>query len=135
VQAILFWAGAFVLASTVLRQFDETLSLVAMLLALAGLVAFGGFEPQVRWKRWRWEVRPEAIDIRQGVLVVRRTLIPLVRVQHVDTTRGVIEQALDLATVVIHTAAGSHKIPLLDEGDADELREHIAELARTADEP
>jgi hypothetical protein len=38
---------------------------------------------------------------------------------------------LDLATVVVHTAAGSHTIPYLSPGDADELRDRIAALART----
>ena len=46
-----------------------------------------------------------------------------------------VEQSLDLATVVVHTAAGSHTIPLLTERDAAELRDRIADLARTADEP
>ena len=56
--------------------------------------------------------------------------MPWVRVQHVDTRRGVLEQALHLATVVVHTAAGAHHIPLLAEREADALRERIA---RTAD--
>ena len=42
----------------------------------------------------------------------------------------VLEQALDLSTVVVHTAAGSHTIPLLPRAEAEELRERIAGLAR-----
>jgi len=61
--------------------------------------------------------------------------VPMTRVQHVDTTRGILEQTFSLATVVVHTAAGSHEIPLLSIPDADELRERIADLARTVDEP
>ena len=91
--------------------------------------------PSLRWRHWRWEVRPEVIDIRHGTFTIRRTLVPMLRVQHVDSTRGVVEQALDLATVVVHTAAGSHKIPLLSVTDAAEVRDRIADLARTGDEP
>jgi membrane protein YdbS with pleckstrin-like domain len=58
----------------------------------------------------------------------------MLRVQHVDTTRGLLDQALGLATVVIHTAAGQTTIPALDEGDAGRLRDRIAALAQTADE-
>ena len=68
---------------------------------------------ELRWRRWRWDVRPDAIDIQHGTLTIRRTLVPMMRVQHVDTTRGILEQAFSLATVVVHTAAGSHRIPLL----------------------
>ena len=75
--------------------------------------------PELRWRRWRWDVRPDVIDIRHGTFTVRRTLVPLERVQHVDTRRGLLEQALDLATVVVHTAAGSHTIPMLGDADAE----------------
>jgi len=89
--------------------------------------------PELRWRRWRWEVREHEIDLQRGIIVVRRTLIPMARVQHVETERGLIGQALGLATVEIHTAAGSHEIPLLTDFDAGMLRSRIAELARTDD--
>ena len=89
--------------------------------------------PELRWRRWRWEVREHEIDLQRGILVVRRTLIPMARVQHVETERGLIGQALGLATVEIHTAAGSHEIPLLRDHDAGMMRARIAELARTDD--
>ena len=63
--------------------------------------------------RWRWDIRDEGIDIQHGTLAVSRTLVPWVRVQHVDTQRGVFEQMFGLSTVVVHTAAGGHTIPLL----------------------
>jgi uncharacterized protein len=90
--------------------------------------------PELRWRRWRYEVRDEEIDLRHGTVTITRTLVPMLRVQHVDTTRGPLDQALGLATVVIHTAAGQTTIPALDESDAGELRDRIAALARTADE-
>jgi uncharacterized protein len=88
--------------------------------------------PELRYRRWRWDVRPDVIDIQHGTFTVRRTLVPLERVQHVDTKRGVLEQVLDLSTVVVHTAAGSHTIPYLGDFDASELRDRIASLARNA---
>jgi uncharacterized protein len=96
--------------------------------ALALVVAL--IEPGLRWRRWHWDVRESEIDTEHGILVVRRTLIPMPRVQHVETTRNVLEQAMRLATVRIHTAAGGHTIPLLDERDAERLRDRIAGLAR-----
>ena len=87
--------------------------------------------PRLRWSRWRWDVRDEGIDIQHGTLTIRRTLVPWVRVQHVDTRRGLFEQSFGLSTVVVHTAAGSHTIPLLPAPEAETLRERIAGLART----
>jgi uncharacterized protein len=90
--------------------------------------------PELRWSRWRYEVRDEEIDLRHGTLTITRTLIPMLRVQHVDTTRGPLDQLLGLATVVIHTAAGRTTIPALDDEYAGRLRDRIAALARTADD-
>jgi uncharacterized protein len=104
-------------------------------LPLAALVAGMPLVPELRWRRWRWEVREHEVDLQRGLLVVRRTLIPMARVQHVETERGLLEQWLRLATVEIHTAAGSHTIPLLTDLDAGQLRARIAALARTEDEP
>jgi membrane protein YdbS with pleckstrin-like domain len=114
---------------------DGVLALLVRLVPLAGLIVGVAAVPAMRWRRWRWDVSPEAIDIRHGTVTVRRTLIPMPRVQHVDTTSNLLEQQLGLATVEIHTAAGSHKIPLLSTNDAGVLRDRIAALAANADEP
>jgi membrane protein YdbS with pleckstrin-like domain len=90
--------------------------------------------PRLRRARWRWDINDEGIDIQHGTVAINRTLVPWIRVQHVDTRRGLFEQAFGLSTVVVHTAAGSHTIPLLPAQEADELRTRIAGLARTEEE-
>ena len=101
---------------------------------LVGLVVATLAVPALRWRRWRWDVRDEGIDIQHGTLAISRTLVPWIRVQHVDTRRGVFEQMFGLSTVVVHTAAGGHTIPLLRQADAEQLRERIAGLARADDD-
>ena len=108
------------------------------LLAWVALAVFALFAivlvPEVRWRRWRWEVREHEIDLRHGTWEVIRTLVPMARVQHVTTRRDPFQQALDLATVVVHTAAGANEIPALTVAEAARVRDRIAELARTPDE-
>jgi uncharacterized protein len=99
------------------------------LIPLGILVVAVTVAPTLRWRSWRWDVQPDAIEIRHGVLRIRHTVIPMVRVQHVDTTSEFLAQAFSLASVEIHTAAGSHKIPLLTDVDAEGVRRRIAELA------
>ncbi len=109
--------------------------------ALLAWIAFALFAlatvvvaPELRWRRWRWEVREHEIDLRHGTWEVIRTLVPMARVQHVTTRRDPFQQALDLATVVVHTAAGANEIPALTVAEAARVRDRIAELARTPDE-
>lgn len=90
--------------------------------------------PPLWWKRWRYEVREQEIEIQKGLFVVKRTLVPMVRVQHVDTSQGPILRKYKLATVMISTAATIHEIPALEEEEAEALRMQISRLARVADE-
>lgn len=90
--------------------------------------------PNVRWEIWRYEVREQEIEIQSGLFVVKRTLIPMVRVQHVDTEQGPILKKYNLANISISSAATVHTIPMLLTEDADMLRTKISELARVAEE-
>ncbi|GAB3045359.1 PH domain-containing protein [Virgibacillus ainsalahensis] len=86
--------------------------------------------PKLRWRRWRYEVFDQEIYIQHGILIVSRTLVPMIRVQHVDTKQGPILKKFQLASVTISTAATTHEIPALLEEDASELRDRISALAR-----
>jgi hypothetical protein len=102
----------------------------AVAIALAGLL----LEPQLRWRNWRYELRDEEIDLRRGFLVITRTLVPTVRVQHVDTQRTWLSDQLGLRSVAIHTAGGSHRIPALRPDEAAAIRDRIAKLAQRPDD-
>lgn len=90
--------------------------------------------PKLRWKRWRYEVREQEIELQHGMFIITRTLVPMVRVQHVDTKQGPILRKYNLASVTISTAATVHEIPALDIEEAEEMRVSISKLARVADE-
>ncbi|MDF1508569.1 PH domain-containing protein [Robertmurraya sp. DFI.2.37] len=90
--------------------------------------------PTLRWRRWRYEVREQEIELQQGILITRRTLVPMIRVQHVDTVQGPLLRKYNLATVTVSTAATVHEIPALELDEAEELRVFISKLARVADE-
>ncbi|MFX3674895.1 MAG: PH domain-containing protein [Paenisporosarcina sp.] len=90
--------------------------------------------PKLRWLRWRYEVRDQEIELQYGLFIIKRTLVPMVRVQHVDTEQGPILRKYDLASITISTAATNHTIPALITNEADELRRRISTLARVAED-
>ncbi|WP_077216078.1 PH domain-containing protein [Bacillus kwashiorkori] len=92
------------------------------------------FSPKLRWKRWRYEVRDQEIELQYGLFVVTKTLIPMIRVQHVDTSQGPLLKKYKLASISISTAATVHEIPALEEEEAEELRHFISRLARIAED-
>jgi membrane protein YdbS with pleckstrin-like domain len=124
------FAGAGLFAAAVASMVLGPWGLIVLgVAAVAAIVA-----PQVLWSRWRYEVRDEEIDLRHGLLTVRRTLVPIRRIQHVDTESGPVQGMFDLATVSFHTAAGKTRIPALTRGEAEAVRRRVGELARTRDD-
>ncbi len=106
--------------------------LIAILAVYAITIIF--IVPAIRWRRWRYDVLEHEIDLQHGVFIVTRTLIPMTRVQHVDTEQGPLLRRFKMATVSISTAATVHKIPALTLEVADSLRDRIAELAAVAED-
>jgi membrane protein YdbS with pleckstrin-like domain len=131
---LLVGAGA---ACWALGRFGDYSLLVAVLPVLVVLVlgtVTAGVAPGLRWRRWRYEIRPDEIDLQRGILWIERTLVPLARIQHVDTRQGPLQRRFGLSTVVFYTAAGPNQIPELATRVAAEVRDRIAELTGEQDE-
>ena len=136
----LAWGLAAVVASIVLRTrstrptprrgSSTPSSRVTTALALAAALTL----PGLRWRHWRYAVDEQEIDLRHGTFTIVRTVVPMARVQHVETRRTFGSQIFDTASLAVHTAAGAVVIPLLDEAVARELRDRIALYARTPDD-
>ena len=124
-------------AMQVLLRLDQTpawIALLPLLLAiLLGIVTIG-VVPPLRWRMWRYEIRPDEIDLQRGILWIERTLVPLARIQHVDTRQGPLQRRFGLSTVVFYTAAGPNQIPELSTPVASEVRDRIAVLTGEQDE-
>lgn len=103
---------------------------IAGAVSLVSTYVFVFLLPYLRWRRWRYEVFDQEIYIQHGILIVSRTLVPMIRVQHVDTKQGPVLRKFQLASVTISTAATTHEIPALLETDASDLRDRISTLAR-----
>lgn len=125
------------IAGTILRHQDgalHTLGRVLPWLVLAGTLGAAAVVPTLRVRRWRWRLDDDELDIRHGVITEIRTIVPVARIQHVDVRRTVWYQVLGVASVVVHTAAGTTEIPSLADADAANVRDRLAGLIRTPDD-
>ncbi|CCC39537.1 PH domain-containing protein [Haloquadratum walsbyi] len=85
-----------------------------------------------RYRIWRYEIRADSIYLERGVLTRVRTVVPFVRIQHVDTARSPVERFSGLASTVVYTAGSRGadvSVPGLSRTNANELRERLRELA------
>ena len=110
------------------------ISIILMIVGLFFTYLFIFLFPTLRWRRWRYEVREEEIELQHGFFIRSRTLIPMIRVQHVETVQGPLLRKYHLASVIVVTAATGHEIPALGESEAEELRFYISKLARVAED-
>lgn len=119
-----------------LENFQKMISLHIVLLAsLISLTVFTVFIlPKLRWQRWRYIIHEQEINLQHGVLVTKKTLVPMIRVQHVDVRQGPFLRYYGLAAVEITTAATTHEIPAIAYEEAERLRNQLSKLARVATE-
>ncbi|MDR1357861.1 MAG: PH domain-containing protein [Coriobacteriales bacterium] len=101
---------------------------------VVALIVFLAILPPIRFRRWRYELTQDYLDIARGILWRKRFIIPFIRVQNTDTRQGPVLRAFGLASVTVSTAAGKHEIPGLETAVAEQLRNRAAELARIAQE-
>ncbi|GAB3694709.1 PH domain-containing protein [Halorubrum pallidum] len=90
----------------------------------------------LKYRRWSYEIREDALYLDRGVITQVRTTVPLVRIQHVDSRRGPVERGVGLASCVVYTAGSRGadvRIPGLTPDGASDLREELKRLAIRAD--
>ena len=101
-----------------------------IVLGLVGLV-FVVVEPLWRYRVHRWEVVDGVVFTRAGWLNREWRVVPISRIQSVDTQRGLLQRMFGLATLVVQTAshAGSSRIVGLPADVAVRLSFDLAQQA------
>jgi membrane protein YdbS with pleckstrin-like domain len=90
--------------------------------------------PPIRYRVFWYAISPTEIDIQDGIIFTKRSVVPMRRVQTLRSERGPIADHYRMTTLNIRTAAGSVSLSGLDRGEADELCERICRLTGLADD-
>lgn len=109
------------------RQLGAPPGGVAAPFALLGLWSVLFVAP-ARWRRWGWAFTDRELHVAQGWLTRVHTIVPVVRVQHIDVAQGPVERAAGVATLVLHTAGTANSVvvlPGLTPARAEEIRDAI----------
>lgn len=131
---VLFEAGGILLLLSVSMELLTlwwVWAIFGVVVILLGLLQIG-YIPKRRWQNWYYRLAEDKIELGHGVWVRRKILVPMKRVQHVDTRQGPVQKRLKLAAVTVHTAATTHEIPALEENRAAEVRDIISQYTREA---
>lgn len=86
----------------------------------------------LKYRNWGFELREDHFYREHGVLKKVYSMVPHVRIQHIDTNRGPFERILGLSTLRIYTAGSKGadvKVPGLERRRAREIQERLREVA------
>ena len=86
------------------------------------------------YRRLLYGLTERLLQVVRGWLFHTDTIVPFVRVQHLDVTRGPLDKMFGTATLVVHTASTRNSIvtvPGLAPDRAAEIRDVIREHIRT----
>src|SRR3954453_17493756 len=105
-----------------------TLRWLAPVAVLLYAVVAIGVRPWFKHRVYRWEITADAAFTRTGWLSQTWTLVPISRIQTVDVTRGLLQQAFGLATVAVLTASsqGTVRIHQLEHDVAQRVAADLA---------
>lgn len=102
-------------------------------LGALGLWAVGHISvmPGLRYRVHRWETTPTAVRTRTGWLNREQRIVPLSRIQTVDSTQGALMRLFGIASVTVTTASSAG--PVTIDGLARETADRVvAELTAAA---
>jgi membrane protein YdbS with pleckstrin-like domain len=131
IRALILWlpllVGAVVLDRLVLA---ETWGAGLVPLAVAILAAVGVIvAPRRIFRRLGWKVEGDQLQAVRGWLLHVDTIVPFVRVQHIDVSRAPLDKMFGTASLVIHTA-GTHNNVVVVPGLAPERADSLRSLIR-----
>ena len=100
-------------------------SIVMPLLALLVVTII----PQRTYRRLRYRLTDRMLQSLHGWMFHTDTLVPFVRVQHLDVTRGPLDKLFGTASLVVHTA-GTHNSIVTVNGLAPDRAAEIRDIIR-----
>ncbi|MBQ7541032.1 MAG: PH domain-containing protein [Clostridia bacterium] len=116
-------AAAAIFARDILGK--AGLILVAAALVLS--VAYTLIAPPIRFRRYRYLIAKDRIEIIEGLLFIRRTIVPIDRIYQIDIRKGPLDNAVGVAKVMVTTAGSSAAFRFLEPDAADEIALYINE--------
>ncbi len=91
--------------------------------------------PAAQYRRWRYSVTDDGIELSHGVVVQQQSSVPHFRVQHVDLRRGLIQRWLGIVSLTVSTAspATDAELPGLAPDQAESIRRRILDRTEADD--
>lgn len=91
--------------------------------------------PPRRWRHWGYAFTGSELHVGYGWWTRVHTIVPVVRVQHIDVAQGPFERGFGVARLMLHTAGTDETVVILPgvtRATAEEIRDAIRERIGSA---
>lgn len=105
-----------------LPQIVKNIMIVIILLDLLYLI----LSPKIRYERYKYSITQDSIDVIEGFIFTKRSIVPIERLHKIAIEKGPIDRIFKLAKIIVTTAGGDVVIRFLQ----DEKCEFIAETLK-----
>lgn len=89
--------------------------------------------PKVRYQRYRYSITEDSIDVKEGFLFTKRSIVPIERLHKIAIEKGPIDRIFKLGKVIVTTAGGDVVIRFLEDDKseliANSLKKKINKIA------
>ncbi len=120
VSAVVFSTELFGDAESTGRLVVSVVALVIIAYLLAGPIVF--------YRRYRYRMDQDKLEIRRGIVTITHDMVPLERIHQVKVIRGPINRHYGLADVEVTTAGGTVTIQMLREDVAESIASSLNDI-------
>ncbi len=143
-KVLVFWRLSWVIGTAVLLAAAMVGALVGgthpawvvggVAVLIVGIVG-GTLLPAARYRRWRYWMTDDTIELRHGLVFRAESSIPYFRVQHIDVRQGPLQRAAGIVDLVISTASAATDatLPGVEPERADSIRQAVLDRAEADD--
>ena len=109
------------------RDFLHYGGLILLGAVLAFSLAYVLLAPGIRFRQYKYMIAQDRIEICEGLIFLRRTIVPIDRIYQIDIRTGPLDNAVGVAKVIVTTAGSTAAFRFLEPEAADEIALYINE--------
>ncbi|MCC9295888.1 PH domain-containing protein [Clostridium sp. WLY-B-L2] len=84
--------------------------------------------PFLEYQQWKYGIFEDKIELIRGIIVRKKTIIPISRIQNLKIEQGPIQRIYKITSVNIITAGGCHEIPAIPVKEAEAISERLKRI-------
>ena len=118
------------LAAVIFGDLYGAVKVAVMAAGAVAAVLWAAVFPVLRFRRYKYLIDSDRIEIIRGVIFVSRTVVPINRIHQINVSRGPIDTAFGVAKVSVITAGSTAVLRFLDEDEAQTIALYLNEIVK-----